>query len=550
MYFEPLTLFILGEFLVVYIIINVFLFYKSRLLNVLIALLKEMRFEKHRREQLKQKELAALRATNKNLLSKVDSAETAAKTAGKTIPEQLEARIESLTLAHPRAHNLDSSIEFNESNEWLRMRILELEKELLSGNIDENKWQELASEAVSRFTQATLDSEQNKANKKGNAEDERYTGQLENDLSETQRQLQEAKTLIGHLESELEDIKAINTPTENPMEAPKSGLYADELYKLKCDNFDLHEAINKLKLELLSGEDLDADSFNAMLENQIANMEQYIKSADIATSLFEKELQAAQDEISRLSNQLSEPSGKGKSPGNENKQALTELASKNTEQNDALATIRESISQLQGGGDVEDIIQDLEAEILRLEKLFKESEQCIVLMESSLEASQEEVSQLEDKLASQKAKALKNKMSGLNDAQEGQKAGIGNIKNIMNQIRDGGDEKVLTKLHNDELAKLEGYLKESETLIKQLESELDELNNRADNAQNNADSDSDAKSINSNENMQEMEGLLKQFISDMQSLLTNINKLEDENTKLKQQLKSKSSETLEEPGSE
>ncbi|MFQ3230612.1 hypothetical protein [Reinekea sp.] len=533
MYIEPLTLFILGEFLVVYIIINVFLFYKSRLLNVLIALLKEMRFEKHRREQQKRKELAALRATNKELLEKVETVETSAKSAGKTIPEQLEARIATLTEAHPRSHSLDSSLEFDEPSQWLRMRILELEKELLSGNIDESTWQEMANETITRLTEASLNSEEQRALKKENAEEERYTGQLENDLEDSQRQLDEATTMIEHLKSELEDIKSINTPTENPLEAPTSGRYADELYRLKCDNFDLHEAINKLKLELLSGEDLTSEDLNGLLENQLANMEQYIKSADISIGLYEKELQAAQDEITKLNAQVLPAAGSGTSSKQDNKQALADLSSKNSEQSDALGIIRASILQLQSGENLDDTIQDLEAEILRLEKLFKESEQCIVLMESALETSQEEVSMLEGKLAKHKSKALQNKMSGLSETQKGQKDGVSNIKNIMNQLRDGGDEEALSQQHSDEVTKLEGYLKESETIIQQLEAELDELTARLENVSKTPNEDDLRQSIGSNEDLLEMEELLQQFISDTQSLLMNINKLEDENAKLK-----------------
>ncbi|MDN3649783.1 hypothetical protein QWZ13_12755 [Reinekea marina] len=537
MYIEPLTLFILGEFLVVYIIINVFLFYKSRLYNVLVAILKEMRFEKHRRQQQKKKEIEDLRSTNKQLLEKVETVASSAKSAGKTIPEQLEDRIETLAQANPRAQSLDSSMDYDESTQWLRMRILELEKELLSGNIDEGKWQEMATEAINRLTEATNSSEEETANKKQNAEEERYTGQLEKDLEVSNRQLEEAKIRINHLESELEELKAIDTPSENPMEAPAAGRYADELYRLKCDNFDLHEAINKLKLQLASGEDLTTEDLNDLMENQMSNMEQYIKSADISIGLYEKELQAAQAEITKLHEQLTKAMNPPK-PLQENKQALENLSTNNSEQSDALNTLKATMLEIQNGANVETHIEALEAEIQRLERLFKESEQCIVLMESELETSHEEVESLQSKLEIQAAKLLQSKMGGLNEAQQGQKEGIGNIKNIMDQLRDGGDEAELTAQHSSEVEKLEGFLKESETIIQQLEAEIDELTEKADAAEAELASEEEARqSIDSKENLLEMEELLQQFISDTQSLLTNINQLEDENIKLKQQIK-------------
>ena len=50
MFIDQMTLFILAEVAVVYFIITVFLFFRGRLYHVLVAILKEMRWEKLRRQ--------------------------------------------------------------------------------------------------------------------------------------------------------------------------------------------------------------------------------------------------------------------------------------------------------------------------------------------------------------------------------------------------------------------------------------------------------------------------------------------------------------------
>jgi len=547
MFIDPLTLFIVGEILVVYIIINVFLFYKSRLYNVLLALLKEMRFEKLRREQLKQKELALLRAKNKDLVAKNEAIVEQAKSAGKTIPEQLEERIAVLNEKYPNAKDLTNSVELGESTQWLRVRILELEQELLSGNIDEDTWQELATEAISRLKVKEADELLNTENRKDGAEDSRYTGQLENDLEEAQRLFNDAKIKINQLESELEEIKTISTPSESHLETPESGIYEEEVYRLKCDNFDLHESINKLKLELQQIDpSIDSDTYLALLENQISNMEQYIKSADIASGLMEKEISAYKKQIEDLQAELG---NLGTASDTVSLQPLKSLSKQQEEQTDTLSSMKDTIERLKAGEDIDAIASDQEQHISRLEQIIKESEQCIHILESELTQSTDDVHELQKQLADKKAQILNSRLGDLSNVQNGQKEGIGNIKTIIEDIKAGGDSDELIDKHEQEITKLEHFLAESDTLIGQLEAEITDLNAQL---LSGPDTQADEQSTrpNTTEDILEMETLLQQFIGDIQSLMRMINKLEDENTGLRNHLsdeKGSSNNTADQP---
>ncbi len=93
MYIEPLALFIIAEVVVVVIVISCFLFYKSRLLRVLLALLTEMRMNRLRREVKKKKELAELRKQNKSLTSEISAFREEGK---QTYAEQVQQRLDDL----------------------------------------------------------------------------------------------------------------------------------------------------------------------------------------------------------------------------------------------------------------------------------------------------------------------------------------------------------------------------------------------------------------------------------------------------------------------
>lgn len=530
MYIDPLTLFITAEIIVVYIIINIFLFYKSRLYNVLKALLKEMRYERLQREQKKQDEMAALRASNKDLSLKNESIQNIANSAGKTITEQLEERITTLIAENPKSKDLLNSVELNQSSYWLRLRLLELEKELLSGHINNDRWQELATEAIERLHNSEADHQLSTQLRKDGAEEERYTAQLETDLSEAQSQLDAAKVRINKLETELADLKSISAPSESFMELPPRGQHDDEIYQLKCNNFDLQESINKLKLKLQQADpSADKDEFIAILETQISNLEQYVKSADIAAGLMEKEIAAAGKQIDTLQEQIALL---GKAPGTIDLKSLKQLGEHHGQQTDALSSIKDSIQRLKNGESPEDVAAEQEAFIARLEKIIKESEQCIHILESELSRSAEDIQSLEDALSKKKKQLVNEKLGNLAGTQQSQKDGVSSLQNIINEIRGGGDTEVLLKKQETEIKRLEHFLAESDTLMGQLEAEIDELQNRLAHSQTLMETNATQR-VDSSEDLVEMETLLQQFIVDTQSMLQALNKLEDENEELK-----------------
>ncbi|TCS39927.1 hypothetical protein [Reinekea marinisedimentorum] len=542
MYIDPLTLFITAEIFVVYVIINVFLFYKSRLLKVLVALLKEMRFERLRRQQAKQNALALERKNNKGPTLSKQPAET--QSPATESQGEIARLLEKLKQNHPQ--DLTNSLELDQAEQWLRIRFLELEQELLDGNIDEQTWQELALEAIERLKSESNEFQESIEHRKEDAEEERYTGQLETDLHEAQNKLTEAMIKIRQLEGELEDLKAISAPDENYMETPVQGKYEDQLYQLKCDNFDLNETINKLKLELQQMDPASqAAAYTDLLEQQISNLEQYIKSADVSTGLLEKEVTAAQARIAQLesgqSNTATGNSGTGESA------SLQPLQQHHETQTVVVETLKTNIEKLRAGEDAEALLNDQAQQIARLEQILKESKQCITILESELDQSHKDLSKLESEVARSKSEKLANKLDELSSVQDGQKSGLGELKNIVSEFQQGGDNSKLIEQHQQQVERLEGFLAESDTLIGQLEAEIEDLSTRLQQGGNTADNNSsDTQAGNaSDENLAEMESLLHQYMSDTQSLLKTTARLEEENIELKQKLENLPSEPAE-----
>ncbi|MEJ2044393.1 MAG: hypothetical protein P8X74_21955 [Reinekea sp.] len=531
MYVDPMTLFILGEVLVVYIIINIFLFYKSRLYKVLLALLKEMRFEKLRREQLKKGQLAFEHMSNRGILNHSKEFVPPEKLPeAKSLTDQISERIFLLNKQHPEAHDLTKAVELNASAQWLRMRILELENELLKGNITEQSWQELVSEAISRLKNKEVDEKLSAENRRDSAENERYTAELQTDLTEAENKLADARLRIGQLEAELSEFKTISTPSESYMESPHSGLYEDEIYRLKCNNFDLNENINKLKLELQKEDPSTGnDAYVQLMEAQLANLEQYINSADTQNNLLEKELAAAQKTITKLNDELSKLGTNSKTV---DLTPLNQLNDYHLAKTEAIATFRNTVNRLKNGESPELISSEQEAQIASLEQIIRDSQRCIAMLESELQRSTRDIEELEQKLSERKAERIDAKLDQLSQTRTSQKRGMNSLKTLITDIRDGGDTDSLLTRQEQEIEKLEGFLNESETAIKQLEAEIDQLQDLLELQQIATESVHEERP-ESDESQEEMEELLQQFIGDIQSLMRMINLLEDENATLR-----------------
>lgn len=546
MFFSPIALFIIAEILVVFIIVCIFIFYKSRFFKILVALLKEMQLEKRRRKHKEQSEITTLRIKNKNLMAKANGNNIKSIHSEKPFSGQLQERIEKLAKTTHHGDDLTSGIETNTIPHRLQLHLLKLEKALISGKISETKWQELSLKAIAKATnvQQLDNSDSDSENQKEVAEQKRYIQQLEVDLGESSRKLEDSSIRIKQLESSIEDLKSISKPSDSFLKKPERGKYEDTLYDLKCQNFDLQESINQLKLKLQQADhSLDLDGFIGMLEAQILNLENYIKSADTSINLLEKELSAANSEINALEAKLAMAEQPSSNSAIDTR-SLTEISDRQTEQSDTVSSMRKTIERLKSGDSSDEVAQEQEAHVSRLEQIIKENEECIKVLESELSRSSGNINQLADELTTQKQALVSERMSNLSDTQRGQKEGLGNIKGLLNEIRQGGDTDSLLTQQEGEVEKLEQFLSESETLIALLEAEITQLNERFESLLQNQTPD-DSERIDSNEDMEEMETLLQQFMIDMQSMLRALNKAEDDNKALKLENRQLQEETKE-----
>ncbi|MHA7879486.1 MAG: hypothetical protein ACX931_06835 [Saccharospirillum sp.] len=518
MYVEPLTLFILIEIAVVYVIITAFLFYKGRLYHLLVALLKEMRWNRLQRQQQVQQEVAALRAQNQQLMVDRDQAQTLADSAGQTMPQQLEHHLQTLEdrAAAEDAQGTDDSRQLSR----LRREILRLEQQLLSGSMNEAQWQSQLTDLLAESNLHPTGGDE--------APDETGSGD-----EELRAQLASANDRLALMEKELTALRAINKPEESELERPQKGMYADEIYKLKCEKFDMQEALNKARL-MLQQMNPDDDGFQETQEEYTEQLDQYIKRADVSLNLMEKELEAVNHEnealeaqVKELKNRLKDisvVSDKASTINQDNVHQLVENASKKAA---ALSNLRNSIEQMRRGTDPESVLELQEGEINRLELLVRDSENCISVLEMELENALRQIEQLSEQTSAPGSQALpetelNDRLTELNDAQQ---QSLDNLKGHLEAIRGGGDAMEIIIAQEEDINQLDRQLKETQALVGQLQMQLAEQSepDKSRKASERPDSDED---------MQEMESLVKEFITDMQSMMTKIKALEEENKKL------------------
>ncbi|WP_146171267.1 hypothetical protein [Saccharospirillum sp. MSK14-1] len=540
-----MTLFILAEVAVVYFIITVFLFFRGRLYHVLVAILKEMRWEKLRRQQERQQEIAELRAKNKKLTTEFEVVKRTAESAGKTIPEQLRDRVEQLS-EDARQDGTDPDeppgADPAEQLNWMRRRILELEQQLLSGDIDEEMWQEKAGDTLRE-----LGVEPGSSSRKELAGEELRNEQLENDLKQYRNQYEAAKDRISFLEKELEDFKSIDISNDRMMEKPEPGQYADELYQLRCDKFDMQESLNQLRLKLQQMNP-NSPEFEQAQKQQMQNMERYIKDADVTMNLMEKEMEAAQQAKNELDEEVRELRAKMASlkekseDGNPlNKENVEQLSANTNKQAESVSNLRDSLDQLRSGGDREQVAEYQEAEIGRLELLVRDTQSCVSVLEMELEQAQLAIGNLsereQDLLRQLAERPEADEIDGdhppmpehLKALSDEQKDVLVKLRKTANDVRqEDADISLLAQQQEEEIDQLQKLLRQMENAVQQLQEDAEAAESAAPEPQRPADERPD-----SSENVEEMESLLRQFMSDSQSMLRRLKSLEDENKRLK-----------------
>lgn len=538
MFIDQLTLFILGEVIVVYVVITAFMLYRNRLFHVLSAILKEMRGYTMRQLENEREQNAALRAK----LESLQAGDSGGTSDGGDFTGQLQQRIDDLTdqakqagtnLKKPPAADDDYHLD------WLRRRILELEKEISAETLTEDDWRPLAENAIN---DAGL--EHSDPNRRAAAAEATDSAALEKQVKQYRTQYESAKDRIELLEGELEQLKSISAPQSSHYERPEMGMYSDELYKLKCEKFDLQESINKLNLKIQQM-DPGSDEFISELTQQIELLEKYMKEADVSVNLMEKELEAAHHEnealeaqVSDLKNRLKDLATTEDGQAIINLQNVDKLTGNTQKQADSVATLKESIEQLREGEDQNQVLELQESEVSRLELLVRDSSNCIAVLETELEQAQSTIDQLTERERDLLAQLdglegggnISDRLQGINSQQ---RESLGELRTQVEAIRQGGDTMEIIIKQEEEIDRLEGLLKEMQTLVENLEQQAGD------------DAPASSHRPDSNEDMEEMETLLQQYMTDSQTLLSRLKTLEEENTRLKAASKSESESSSE-----
>jgi len=545
MFIDQMTLFILAEVAVVYFIITVFLFFRGRLYHVLAAILKEMRWEKLRRQQERQQEIAELRAKNRKLTTEFEVVKRTAESAGKTIPEQLRDRVEQLSEdARQEGTDPDEPPGADPSDQlnWMRRRILELEQQLLSGDIDEEMWQEKAGDTLRE-----LGVEPGSSSRKELASEELRNEQLESDIKQYRNQYEAAKDRISFLEKELEEFKSIDISAERMMEKPEPGQYADELYQLRCDKFDMQESLNQLRLKLQEMNPGSAE-FDQAQKQQMQTMERYIKDADVTMNLMEKEMEAAQqakneleEEARELRAKMASLKDKSEAGNPVNRDNVDQLSANTDKQAESVSNLRDSLDQLRSGGDREQVAEYQEAEIGRLELLVRDTQSCVSVLEMELEQAQltiGDLSEREQELLRQLAERpeqaaddgsprppMPEHLQALSNQQQ---EALDNLRSAADEVRqEDADVDDIAQRQEAEIDRLQQLLGQMEGAVNELQENIEEAAAAASEAR------PPEERPDSSESAEEMESLLRQFMSDSQSMLRRLKSLEDENKRLK-----------------
>lgn len=402
MYIDTLTLFIVAEVLVVFIIIAVILFRRSRLLKIMLALLTERRLQRLRQQSEEHKELLALRKAYGKLQVELMQMR---REGGQTYAEQVQNRLDDLAGGDQGDKEDDASAQESADDEPLdqegthRTRAIRrafyefeaaraspLEQDILAA---ENTLLEQLKIQLGRDP----DEEEDELVQSQNAEllaRIRELEAVEAEYKALQKEMASAQSQLADQERKLEELKKIDDASRlDPGNVPTAGNdVQDEIYRLKCERFDQAEAINNLKLRLQKlVDDGDANELIAVQQDQIAAQERYIKEAEASIKLLEEELEAAAQKGST-------PSAGGKAQDSEHIDKLTAYAN---EQRASMGDIRDNLKALRAAEKAEERLQLLEQQeqqLSRMERAVQEADTCVSMLEGELSAANERIESL------------------------------------------------------------------------------------------------------------------------------------------------------------
>jgi len=423
MFIEPFVLFIAAEILVVYIVIASFLFYNGRLHNILKEMLKEMRRNRMLRELLNAKKLAGERSSGSKLISK-DLMRAIQRGGPDVYTNFVEVKIDDVK-EQAKELGLSASPEYD-PNDPAQLQILALRTALLNmeklfeghkGMPDEQASNELLAvfnkEVINKLSGVVTPVVDTKELQRQKAEIEHLLNRcmlLEKFEEQFYNSQQELKETIEELDN-LKTISLDEIPAS--IEAPKMGDYTDEIYQLKSQKFDMMETINKLKLLIeQSSPNNNPKEYIDKQKQQIEEQARYMKESDVCITLLENELETLnhllikeQNRLKLLETQL-EKRASGSNSSDEqhvNLEATSKLSSVNKSQQETIEKLKSELEKLKSIDGAAEIAEMQLSQLSQLEHNIQESETCIDILESELEAAGENISELIDSLKSSEA---------------------------------------------------------------------------------------------------------------------------------------------------
>lgn len=423
MFIEPFVLFIAGEILVVYIVIASFLFYNGRLHNILKEMLKEMRRNRMLRELLNAKKLAGERSGASKIISK-DLMRAIQRGGPDVYTNFVDVKIDDVE-EQAKELGLSATPEYD-PNDPAQLQILALRNALLNmeklfeshkGIPDEQASSELLTvfneEVISKLSGVAAPVVDTKALQRQKGEIEHLLNRcmlLEKFEEQFYNSQQELKDTI----EELDNLKTI-TLDEIPasIEAPQMGDYTDEIYQLKSQKFDMMETINKLKLMLEQSNAKDnPDEYIVQQTQQIEEQARYMKESDVCITLLENELETLnhqlvkeQNRLKSLEKQLAKRSAviNSNDENHVNTESVGKLSSVNKSQQETIAQLKSELEKLKNIEGAAEIAEMQQVQLSKMEQNIQESETCIEILETELEAAGNNINELIGSLRSSEA---------------------------------------------------------------------------------------------------------------------------------------------------
>lgn len=404
MYIEPLALFIIGEVVVVFIIISVILFRRSRLLRIMLSLLTERRLNRLRLESEEHKELLALRKDYGKLQAELLQMR---REGGKTYAEQVQNRLDDLANATPEQaeddlpespdeEDIEADPEGTHRTRAIRRAFYEFEAARAAPlEHDIIEAEETLLEQLKIQLGRDPDEEESELGQTQNAQLLQRVRELEAVAKEhqaLQKAFQAKEEKLAERERQIEELKRIDDASRlDPGNRPAGGSSAqDEIYRLKCERFDMAESINNLKLRLQKlVDDGDTNELLKVQAEQIEAQARYIADAEENIRLLEEELESL-----------------GSSGATDNKAEMSteqveRLAGYADEQKASMADIRENLRALRATEKAEEkerLLEEQEAQLHRMERSVQEAETCVTIMESELAQANERINSLNTEL--------------------------------------------------------------------------------------------------------------------------------------------------------